>query len=121
MMVALGVAILGGLGAALRYVLDTLISRRVGRQLPWGTISVNVLGSLLAGIVVGLAIRGNLSTDAMTMVSVGLLGGFTTASTLNVEAGQLLVSRGWVRSFSMTTGTMAVSLGLGAAGSALIF
>lgn len=120
MTLVLGVALLGGLGAALRYVIDTLITRRIGRRLPWGTMCVNALGSLLVGIVVGFNIRGNLSTHAVALTSLGFLGGFTTASTLSVEAGQLLAAREWVGSIAATAGTMAVSLGLGVAATSLI-
>jgi CrcB protein len=66
--VALGAAV----GAPSRYAVDRLLPR------PWGTLSVNLLGSGLAGLVLGLAPRG----ATATLLLVGLLGAFTTASTL---------------------------------------
>lgn len=65
-------------GAPARYLVDRAVSARLGRRLPWGILVVNVAGCALAGLLVGLA-PGALTT---TLVGVGFLGSFTTASTL---------------------------------------
>ena len=71
-----------GAGAAARHLLDLAVTR--GR-FPTGILVVNLLGSLLAGVVAGAA-PGPRVTD---LVAVGLLGGFTTASTLAVDVLRL--------------------------------
>ena len=67
--VGLGAAV----GAPARYLLDAAL----GRQ-PWGILAVNLLGSLLAGLVLGVSPGGTVQT----LLVVGVLGSFTTASTL---------------------------------------
>ena len=71
-----------GAGAAARHLLDRALTR--GR-FPTGILVVNLLGSLLAGVVAGAA-PGPVLTD---LLAVGLLGGFTTASTLAVDVLRL--------------------------------
>jgi CrcB protein len=78
----LAVAVGAGAGAAARQLLDRAVTR--GR-FPTGILVVNLLGSLLAGIVTGAA-PGPRATD---LLAVGLLGGFTTASTLAVDVLRL--------------------------------
>lgn len=78
----LGVALGAGGGAAARHLLDRALTR--GR-FPTGILVVNLLGSLLAGVVAGAA-PGPRATE---LLAVGLLGGFTTASTLAVDVLRL--------------------------------
>ena len=74
----LAVAAGAAVGAPARYLLDRAVSARLGRRLPWGILAVNLLGCAAAGLLVGLT-RDDLLT---TLVGVGFLGSFTTASTL---------------------------------------
>jgi fluoride exporter len=83
MVVAIG--LVGGVGAVARFVLDGAVARRAGRDFPYGTLAVNVLGSLVLGVVVGAAVRG----DAYDVVATGLLGSFTTFSTWALETHRL--------------------------------
>jgi CrcB protein len=76
------VALGAGAGAAARHLLDRAVTR--GR-FPTGILVVNLLGSLLAGVVAGAA-PGPRATD---LLAVGVLGGFTTASTLAVDVLRL--------------------------------
>ena len=78
----LAVALGAGAGAAARHLLDRAVTR--GR-FPTGILVVNLLGSLLAGVVAGAA-PGPRASD---LLAVGLLGGFTTASTLAVDVLRL--------------------------------
>ena len=110
MTLALLVALLGGVGAVMRYLLDHLISSSFGRHLPWGTMIVNVLGALAAGVVVGLSINDALSSRGVALVLTGLLGGFTTASTFSFEVAELLRERRFVAGGSVAVGTMAAAL-----------
>jgi CrcB protein len=80
---ALGV--LGGAGAVLRFLVDGAVSGRLRRDLPYGTLAVNLSGSLVLGVLVGAALTG----DAYRIVGTGLIGGYTTFSTWALESHRL--------------------------------
>nr|NLI49306.1 hypothetical protein [Propionibacterium sp.] len=91
-MIALWVALAGGLGAGARFVVDGLLTARTQRTLPTATLTINVVGSFLLGVVVGWVGRGG--PDAVRAVAgVGFLGGFTTFSTASVELVRLVRER----------------------------
>jgi fluoride exporter len=92
---ALGVAVGGGLGALARYWVDGLVSKRQRSPFPLGTLAINVSGSALLGLVVGLATRGSLSTTAALWLGTGLIGGYTTFSTFTYETLRLIEDRAW--------------------------
>jgi CrcB protein len=119
MPLALGIAALGGLGAVFRFLLDSAISSRSGRRLPWGTVTINVLGSSLAGLIVGASIYRGLGVGPKALLLTGLLGGFTTASTFSFEVAELLRERRYVAGLSVALGTMLAALAGGIAGFAL--
>ena len=83
------VAMGGALGAVMRYAVSGLALRVLGAGLPYGTIAVNLAGSLGAGLIVGAF--GNLSdTPAVrAFLLIGLLGGFTTFSAFSLETVSL--------------------------------
>lgn len=84
-MIAILICLAGGLGAALRYIVDSLISRRLG-SLPIGIAFVNVSGSLVIGIASGaLGTHG----DALAVVATGFCGGYTTFSTAMADVIKL--------------------------------
>jgi len=116
MALALWISALGGLGAVGRYLLDHLISSRLGRRLPFGTMAVNVLGSFFGGILVGASIYAGLGTRTMALLLTGLLGGFTTASTFSFEVAELLRERRVVAGLAVAGGTMLAALAAGACG-----
>jgi fluoride exporter len=74
------VALAGGVGAGLRYLVDVWTTRAVGSDFPWGILVVNITGSFALGIVAGSAP----GTPLAWIVGVGLLGGYTTFSTVAV-------------------------------------
>lgn len=80
-----GAGLLGGLGSAARYVIERAVSERVERRFPYGTLIVNVSGSFALGLAVGAGLDG----DALRLVGVGLLGGYTTFSAWMVESRAL--------------------------------
>ncbi len=81
----------GGVGAGLRYLVDAAVMRGRTGAFPLGIVLVNVSGSFVLGLLTGL---GSLIAPAwMTILGVGLLGGYTTFSTVSVET-VLLAQRG---------------------------
>jgi CrcB protein len=79
------VAALGALGALARFVVHEAVAARAGRELPFGTLVVNISGSFALGILVGAA----LSTDAERILGTGFLGGYTTFSTWMLDSERL--------------------------------
>jgi fluoride exporter len=92
-MIWVAVALAGGLGSACRFAVDHAIRTRLGSQLPWGTLVVNVTGSFVAGIVVRLAAEAVVSDELRLVVAGGFLGAYTTFSTAMVETALLLERR----------------------------
>lgn len=81
----------GALGALLRFAVSSGVHALLGRGFPYGTLSVNVLGSGLLGVFYVLSVeRTGLSTELRAAVMVGLLGAFTTFSTFSLETLGLL-------------------------------
>jgi CrcB protein len=81
----IGIAVLGGVGAVLRFLVDGSLSSRLATSFPAGTIVVNLSGSLLLGVIVGAGFSG----DGLHLLALGLLGGFTTFSTWVYETHRL--------------------------------
>jgi CrcB protein len=81
-----------GLGGVLRHGVNLAAARAVGPAFPWGTLAVNVLGSLLMGLLAGfLAQRAGAgwAQPARLFLGTGVLGGFTTFSALSLDAALL--------------------------------
>ena len=94
-----GLFVLGGVGAAARFWVDGAIRARRPDPMPVATMTINVVGSLLIGVLLGLQVGGVLAPDGFAMLATGFCGGFTTFSTAMVEAVRLLqdgdVRRAW--------------------------
>lgn len=86
LLVMLGAAV----GAPSRWLLDQKIQSRHDSVLPWGTLTINVAGSLLLGIVMGAAALGYGSPGLLALVGTGFCGGFTTFSTFAYETVRLV-------------------------------
>lgn len=85
-MTILAVALGGALGAVTRYLLAVRVYGWLGIDFPWGTLGVNVLGSLLLGFVIALIEeRGLFSSETRSFLTIGFLGGMTTYSTFVFE------------------------------------
>ena len=90
----LGIALAGAAGALARYGLSGLTHRWWGAGFPWGTLTVNLIGCLLLGLLAELTRHtGWLSPEARTAIGIGFLGSFTTFSTFSLET-VLLFERG---------------------------
>lgn len=120
-MIWLYIAVGGGLGAVARYGLGGWVQARAGFEFPWGTLAVNLLGALLIGFAVRYLEAIRLGPELRALVTVGLLGAFTTFSTFSYETVTLLEDGAWLRATlyslgSLTLGVLAVLVGMGTAG-----
>lgn len=93
--VFLAVAVAGGVGAGVRLLLDEAISLRSRGEVPWATVIINVSGSLVLGVLTGLAVGQLLPESWHLVIGSGFLGGFTTFSTASFETVRLLQERRW--------------------------
>jgi len=80
----------GGLGSVLRYAISKYLNQ-LPLQLPLGTLTVNIVGSLLLGLFLGIALKGGqLSNNLVLFLATGFCGGFTTFSTFAFENQEFL-------------------------------
>jgi CrcB protein len=115
-MLGLAVALAAGLGAVLRYLIDRAVAHRTRGDFPYGTLLINVTGSLLLGLVTGWALHHGLPHAPTVVVGVGLAGGYTTLSTWAWES-VALAEEGEVRAAAANVlGSFALGLAAGAAG-----
>jgi len=107
----------GFIGTVLRFLVSRYFQENTFSLFPWGTFTVNIIGSLLIGIFYGMSERGNLlSPEIRIFLTVGICGGFTTFSSLTNDAFMLLQEKEWLKvslyaSLSFFLGLVAVYLG----------
>jgi CrcB protein len=76
----------GAIGAAARYLINVLTLHLFGPAFPWGTLTVNVLGSFIMGLFIALgALRFDFSGEVRVLIATGILGGFTTFSAYSLD------------------------------------
>ncbi|MGD1173332.1 fluoride efflux transporter CrcB [Mycobacterium seoulense] len=103
----LGVALIGGVGSVLRFVVDRAVARRAARSFPLGTLVVNVSGAALLGFLGGLV----LSKEAALLAGTAFVGAYTTFSTWMLETQRL----GEERQVRAAFANIVVSVALGEA------
>lgn len=102
----------GGVGAAARYLLGAWVQAAAGSRFPFGTLTVNVIGCLLIGVVMHLfEQRQALSENARLALVVGLLGSFTTFSAFGYETFELLRARDIAPALLNIAASVALCLG----------
>jgi CrcB protein len=75
----------GAIGAGARHLVGQAMLARLGPGFPWGTLSINIAGSLLMGLLVGALARGDGGDTTRLFVGVGILRGFTTFASFSME------------------------------------
>ena len=107
----LGIAVLGGLGAIGRFLLDATVASRVGGDFPFGTLAVNLSGAFALGLLLGASLEG----DALLLAGTATLGSYTTFSTWMLEAHRL----GEESELGLALANTALSAAVGLAAAAL--
>jgi CrcB protein len=108
----IGVGLLGGVGALLRFFVDGVVAARLTRDFPLGTFVVNMSGAAILGLLVGLGLSG----DGLLLAGTATVGSYTTFSTWMLESqrlvedGELAIAAGNVL-LSLLVGLGAVALG----------
>lgn len=109
-MTILVVATGGALGAVARYLTTGWVQGLTGDFFPWGTLVVNVLGSLALGAGLVWLQASVASAEARQFVAIGFLGSFTTFSTFSYETAAMLRDGEWWRAGGYVAGSVGVGL-----------
>lgn len=115
----LAIAIGGAVGSVLRFLVSTSVHRVMGRDFPYGTLTVNVLGSLLMGFLFIMLVERQISSiELRSGLLFGVLGAFTTFSSFSLETLALVESGDLGKAFinvimSVTCCLLATWVGLG--------
>lgn len=115
----LAVCLAGGLGAALRFVVDGVIRHRTSGSYPLATMIINVSGSLVLGLLIGLVLGGVLTPGWQLIIGTGMMGGYTTFSTASYETFRLLEERRWWAAAMNGIGMLVLCTAAAAGGYAL--
>jgi CrcB protein len=106
----------GAVGAPLRYLTDLFVQARHDSVFPWGTLTVNLVGSLLLGLLAGLVAHAGVPDWVLTLGGTGFCGGLTTFSTFGYETVRLVEDGSWLEALlnvvvSLVAGLVAVAAG----------
>ena len=116
LLIALG----GAVGTSFRYGLSVGMLRWLGQSFPYGTLAANVLGSFLLGLVMeSVGDRALLGVPLKLVIGTGVMGGFTTYSSFNLETIRLAEQGAWGRAGIYLGGTVIACVVAGIAGIAL--
>ena len=107
----------GGLGSCCRYLISKIINEQIETIFPWGTLTVNLIGCLSIGIIIGLIEKFPIHPYWILFLVTGFCGGFTTFSSFSLEINLLLRDQEYTlllvyTMFSLLWGFAATFLGL---------
>lgn len=106
----LAVALAGGVGAAARLLVDGVVRARVPASFPVGIMLVNVTGSLLLGLITGLALGGLVAPAWQLILGGGLMGGYTTFSTASYETVRFVQDGRYLAALTNGLGMLVASV-----------
>ena len=109
----LWIAVGSAIGGVLRFVCSGLIAERIGETFPWGTLVVNVSGSLVIGFFFTLSEpdgRLLVGTTARQFVMIGICGGFTTFSSFSLQTLNLARDGDWLRASANIVASVVLCL-----------
>jgi len=110
-----------GLGGALRHGTNLLGARLFGLDFPYGTVTVNILGSFLMAVLVEIfALRVGLPQSARLFLTTGLLGGYTTFSSFSLDAMSMFDRQQWALGIAYVLVTLLGGLAAFLAGMVLV-
>jgi len=111
MKLVLLVALGGAIGSALRYLVSLAAAWLFGVGFPWGTLAVNIAGSLAMGLVIGLAAsKFQLTNELRVFIATGVLGGFTTFSAFSLDFALLFERRDYGLAGLYLAGSVGLSI-----------
>ncbi len=110
----------GAIGSVLRYLVGVFTVRWFGPSFPWGTLSVNIVGSFIIGLTVEMiARRFNASMELRVFIVTGIIGGFTTWSSFSLDTMVLFERGAFAAAAAYVIGSLVVSFAAVFAGLAL--
>ncbi|HEX5455979.1 MAG TPA: fluoride efflux transporter CrcB [Candidatus Saccharimonadales bacterium] len=109
-MTVLFISLAGGSGALARFIVDGLVRTRLGRRFPWGTMLINISGSLILGIITGLFLNHKVGMNTKLILGTGFCGGYTTFSTASFESVRLIEEKLYSQAFYQIMGSLVFSV-----------
>ncbi len=114
------VAVGGAAGSVCRYLTGLAMTRWLGTGFPWGTITVNIVGSFVIGLLTELIARKvSMPMETRLLLVVGFLGGFTTFSSFSLDTMALFERGESLSAFAYVAASVLLSLGAAFGGLAL--
>ncbi|SIR95566.1 fluoride efflux transporter CrcB [Williamsia sterculiae] len=117
----LAIVVAGAVGAVARFVVDSRLKARWGQDFPWQTLTINVSGSLLLGVLAGLVLFHGAPGPWQTIVGTGFCGGYTTFSTASFETVRLVQQRRHLLALGYGLSGIVVSTAACGLGLALVY
>ena len=114
-----GFVVAAAVGAPLRYLVDGYIGDRVEGSFPWGTLVVNASGSLVFGVLTGLALYHAFPQTSKVILGIGFCGSYTTFSTFSFETVRLVEEGAFGQALRNAFGTLVICVVAAALGLAL--
>lgn len=110
----------GAIGAGARHLVNLGMGRLLGTSFPWGTLTVNIVGSFLMGMVIEYIMeRAAGSAELRTFIATGILGGFTTFSAFSLDVSVLIERKEQGLAALYVVGSVGVALAMLYAGFAV--
>ncbi len=101
----------GALGSAARYTIGLMSGHIFGIGFPWGTITVNIIGSFLMGLVIAFgALKFSITNEMRVLIATGFLGGFTTFSAFSLDFAMLFERKAYGLAGLYLAGSVGLSI-----------